>query len=69
MYNDYNSGYEELLIKANILSLHIRRLQTMAIETFNILNKMSPPVLSDLYGKPFYYLLCKTDILYVISDI
>ena len=21
------------------------------------------------YGKPFYYLLCKTDILYVISDI
>ena len=21
------------------------------------------------YGKPFYYLLCKVDILYVISDI
>ena len=21
------------------------------------------------YGKPFYYLLCKTDILYILSDI
>ena len=24
---------------------------------------------SGFYGKPFYYLLCKIDILYVISDI
>ena len=48
VYDDFNSGYEELLIKANIPSLHIRRLRTMAIETFKILNKMSPPVLSDL---------------------
>ena len=48
VYNDFNSGYEELLIKANILSLHIRRLRTMAIETYKILNKMSAPVLSDL---------------------
>ena len=48
VYDDFNSGYEELLIKANIPSLHIRRLRTIAIETFKILNKMSPPVLSDL---------------------
>ena len=39
---------EELLSKANIPSLYIRRLRTMAIETFKILNNMSPPVLSDL---------------------
>ena len=38
----------DLLAKANILSLHIRKLKTMAIETFEILNNMSPPVLSDL---------------------
>ena len=25
--------------------------------------------ISDIYGKPFYYLLCKIDILNVISDI
>ena len=48
MYDEFNSGYEELLIKANIPSLHIRRLRTMAIETFKILNKMSPPVISAL---------------------
>ena len=24
---------------------------------------------TNIYGKPFYYLLCKVDILYVISDI
>ena len=48
MYDEFNSGYEELLIKANIPSLHIRKLRTMAIETFKILNKMSHPVLSDL---------------------
>ena len=47
VYDDFNSGYEELLIKANIPSLHISRLRTMAMETFKILNKMSPPVLSD----------------------
>ena len=47
VYDDFNSGYEELLIKANIPSLHIRRLRTIAIETFKILNKMSPPVLSE----------------------
>ena len=52
VYDDFNSGYEELLIKANIPSLHIRRLRTMAIETFKILNKMSPPVLSDLVILP-----------------
>ena len=26
-------------------------------------------IISDIYGKPFYYLLCRIDILYVISDI
>ena len=38
----------DLIAKANISSLHISRLKTMAIEAFKILNKMSPPVLSDL---------------------
>ena len=42
------STYEELLNKANILFLHIKRIRTMAVETFRILNDMSPPVLSDL---------------------
>ena len=48
VYDDFNSSYEELLNKANIPSLHIRRLRTMTTETFKILNNMSSPVLSDL---------------------
>ena len=31
--------------------------------------KVKLTYLHSFYGKPFYYLLCKVDILYVISDI
>ena len=48
VYDDFKSTYEELLNKANIPLLHIKRIRTMAVETFRILNDMSPPVLSDL---------------------
>ena len=44
VYHAFDSAYA----KAYIPSLHIRRLKTMAIETFKIFNNMSPPVLSDL---------------------
>ena len=30
---------------------------------------ISPGRVGDTYGKPFYYLLSKIDILYIISDI
>jgi hypothetical protein len=30
---------------------HIRRIRTMALETFNILNGLAPPVLSNLVQK------------------
>ena len=46
VYNELDSTYEELLDKANTPTLHVRRLRTMALETFKILNNMSPPVLS-----------------------
>ena len=48
VYDDFKVTYEELLNKANIPFLHIKRIRTMAVETFRILNDMSPPVLSDL---------------------
>ena len=49
VYDDFISTYEELLNKAKIPFLHIKRTRTMAVETFrSILNDMSPPVLSDL---------------------
>ena len=48
VYEDFDSSYEELLDKAKIPTLHVRRLRTMALETFKILNNMSSPVLSNL---------------------
>ena len=46
--NDKNSSYEELLEKSKLPSLKIRRVRTIAIETFKIINKMSPVYLQDL---------------------
>ena len=48
VYDDFKSTYEELLSKANIPFLHIKRIRIMAVETFRIVNNMSPRVLSDL---------------------
>ena len=42
VYDDFKSTYRELLNKANIPFLHIKRKTKMAVETFRILNNMSP---------------------------
>ena len=66
VYEDYNSTYKELLIKANKLALHIRRMRNMAMETFRILNELAPPVLSDiLVKKETSYNFRYSDILQV----
>ena len=51
VYNDFSTSYEELLTKAKLSTLHIRRMRTMAIETFRILNSLAPPILSNLLKK------------------
>ena len=48
VYNDFESTYDVLLSKVNIPSLHARRLKTIAMETFKILNEMAPPFLTNL---------------------
>jgi hypothetical protein len=48
IYNDYKSTYDELLEKSLLPTLKVRRLRTLAIETFKILNKFSPIFLHDL---------------------
>ena len=40
IYEDYESTYDELLDRAKVPSLKIRRMCTMTIECFKILNKM-----------------------------
>jgi hypothetical protein len=48
IYEDYESTYDELLEKAKVPSLKVRRMRTMAIECFKILSKLSPSCLHDL---------------------
>ena len=48
VYEDYNSSYEELLQKAKVSSLQIRRMRTMALETYKIINKLAPVCLHEL---------------------
>jgi hypothetical protein len=50
-YQDYEASYENLLIKAKMPTQHTRRIRTMALETFKILNGLPPPVLSNLGKK------------------
>jgi hypothetical protein len=48
IYDDTDSTYEELLTKSKLPTLKIRRIRTIAIETFKIVNKTSPLYLHDL---------------------
>jgi hypothetical protein len=47
-YNDYLSNYETLLKNSQFPTLRMRRLRTIAIETFKIINKQCPAYLYDL---------------------
>lgn len=48
VYNDYLSDYFELLDRTQMPSLRLRRLRTMALETFKCLHKEGPLYLHDL---------------------
>ena len=41
VYSDDSCTYEELLFKAKMPTLKVRRLRTMALETFKILNGLA----------------------------
>ena len=45
---DYDSSYEDLLQKSKLPSLKVRRISTIAIETFKIIDRKSPQYLHDL---------------------
>jgi hypothetical protein len=48
IYDDFNSNYDQLLEKSGLISLKVRRLRAIALETYKILNDMSPVYLNDL---------------------
>jgi hypothetical protein len=48
IYEDYQSPYDILLEKSGLPSLKTRRMRTVALEAFKLLNKMGPTYLHDL---------------------
>ena len=48
VYNDYISDYDTLLLNSKMSTLKFRRLRTMALEAFKILNNQGPIYLHDL---------------------
>ena len=48
IYQDYNSSYDILLSRSQLPSLRVRRLRTIALEAFKILNNQTPEYLNDL---------------------
>ena len=48
VYNCYESSYEELLTRANLPTLHIGRLRTIALETYKCINNSAPKYIRDL---------------------
>ena len=48
VYNCYESSYEELLTRANLPTLHLGRLRTIALETYKCINNSAPKYIRDL---------------------
>ena len=48
IYDDYTNSYNFLLEQSQLPSLKIRRMRTMALETYKIINKTSPKFLHDI---------------------
>lgn len=48
IYDDFQNSYEFLLEKSKLPSLKTRRMRTIALETFKIINKKSPLFIQDL---------------------
>ena len=51
VYKDFDSSYEDLLTKADMLSLSTYRLRFLAIEMFKCVNGQNPKYLNDLFTK------------------
>ena len=50
IYNDKQSCYEELLIKAGTVSKHHRNIQMLTTEMFKVKNEMSPEIICDIFS-------------------
>ena len=48
-YNDEHSNFENLLNKANSVSIHYNNMNAFAIELYKVTNDMSPEIMSKVF--------------------
>ena len=51
VYNDKKSTYENLLVRDRSVSVHVRNLQILAIEMFQVHSDLYSPILKELFHK------------------
>ena len=50
VYNDYESGYEELLERAGLSALSLNRLRQLAVEIYKTVNDIGPEYLKEVFS-------------------
>ena len=64
VYKDNISSFAQLLEKANAVTIHHRNIKVLAIEIYKALNKLSSPLMSELFKlKEIKYSLRKGNVL------
>ena len=49
VYDDYSTSFNDLLIKDNSVTIHIRNIQTLAIELYKAANGLSPEIMKYVF--------------------
>ena len=51
LYNDHTSSFEQLLDRDKGVTIHIKNMETLAIEMFKVSKNLSPPLVSEIFEK------------------
>ena len=49
VYNDMVSSFDELLLRNNSVSIHVRNIQLLAVELYKVANGLSPEIMSHVF--------------------
>ena len=63
--DDYDSNYQQLLENNKLVSMEIKRNQTLCTEIFKTFNDLNPPYMKEFLKKTFSYKLRSSDDLLV----
>ena len=75
VYGDTRSSFEDLLDKDKSVSIHLKNLQTLALEMFKVAKNLSAPIKSEIFEKrnnpydmrnPSEFVLPKLTVLFMV---